>query len=65
MFRRFLGWIFALALTVGGAYLFIVMVFFVWMPAKLILIFAAAAVSFSGLYWLWSDFMRADDRLEN
>jgi len=65
MFRRLFGFLFAFALTVGSAYLFIVTVFFVWIPVKLVFVFATGVTTLAGVYWLWSDFVSPAKELED
>ena len=57
MFRRILGFVLALALTLVGGYLFVLMVFFPQAPVKIMFILGAAAMTFGGAYWLWADYI--------
>jgi hypothetical protein len=65
MFRRTLGLILALALAIGGAYLFIMMVFFPQAPVKVMFILGAGMMCFLGVYWLWADYIKADPKPED
>jgi hypothetical protein len=62
MIRRILGFIFALTLIIGGAFMFIVMVFLVWVPVKLVVILASVVVVMAGVHWLRTDYLDQDPR---